>query len=213
MAGNTFHRTPRLVVSWTHPSKWTGWAANPNVGSSNGIDTFDATTWSFYRDSDKNRHPFAAFTCNVPAGVTIKDARMQVFSWVLTTPAWSWHFHCADADNPSVPTSIATYNALSKTSGASTPVTAPTTTTTMTRYEISGLEIPIQQVISRAGWAAGNRLIVLGDSNMDTNGQSWTDSYYSSNPADGNHAFEAFQPLLEIEFEKAAGGNKIMMVN
>jgi type IV pilus assembly protein PilY1 len=218
---NVSHKTPRLFVKWTHPTKWVGIAksgtTDDNAGYSNGTDVFSQAQPLWLRDSSKNRHPFWRFpSCNIPKGATITACTLRIWSSSAQTPSgWVAKLYFNAADDAAAPTSAAEFAGLAKTTSY-LEWTPQNPAAANTPYDITGagLIAALQEVIDRAGYAEGNDVQIIGDSNMGTNGQGFSCIPFSDTLADGNHAFEAQQSLLLVEFtEPVSGGNKIMMVS
>lgn len=139
--------------------------------------TFFANALFVGNSSGSQAHVWLRFlSVGVTQGATITSAILTlenngIGNGTVSGPLFT--IHCEDADNSTMPTSVATANSRALTTGTAF---APSYSTTVYTFDITA---EVQAVINRGGWSAGNALSVVLKNN--------------SSPANANIRFQNYE--------------------
>ena len=137
----------------------------------------------------------------IAAGSTINSAALsfKASSGLITGTPCNLKIHCDDSDSATAPTSLATFNGKTLTTGvawASVPAW-----TAGTWYSSADLSSEVQTVVNRAGWNSGQALqtFVKDDANAANKARVAVD--YSASSAGA--------PKLDITYTAGGGGTTV----
>lgn len=159
-----------------------------------GSTYFSAITPSFFfgKSSFGNEAGGAIFRdVGIPAASTITEAVLTVTAAGGGSAATSVLVRCEDADNPTRPTNLTSFNALTYVSPDTAWATVPAFTVG-TAYSTPDFKGTLQEVIDRAGWASGNGVHVV----LYENGSTGTGGRTAATYENGTYA----EPSLYVEY-------------
>jgi hypothetical protein len=100
---------------------------------------------------------------NVPQGATITDAIITFISNLTNSSTTNLVITAEAADNPSAPTTAA--DARGRTRTTASVNWSPAAQTSGSSYDTPDIKTIIQEIVNRAGWVSGNRILLFIDSN------------------------------------------------
>ncbi len=175
-------------------------AAGTDDGGTIGASGFINNPNTLRVGEDNNGDDYSTFirlqVNDIPQGATINDATLKMIGNAGddSGPNATFDIYGEAADNPAAPTSQSDFDGRTRTTATTRAFEQTVATGTEYNFDVTAI---VQEIVNRAGWAAGNYLIIFLDADTTATG---TDDRVAYDSYDGS---TTNAPEIEIDYTAA----------